>query len=77
MMKIKLLDGSKCKDFSGDWVSSMEKYIGLEISKEQDWVGECGVPKYREADKFFEIWTENGNHYWWDKRCVEILEDNK
>ena len=74
-MKIKLLDGSKCKDFYGGWFSFMECRVGLEISKEQDWANEWGVPKYIDIDdSFFEVWTGDGSHYFWDKRCVEIIE---
>lgn len=76
-MTIKLLDGSKCEDFYGGWFSFMKKYVGKEISKRQDWANEWGEAKYAEGDSYFQVWLEDGCHYLWDKRCVEIMEDDK
>lgn len=74
-MKIKLLDGENCKDFCGGWFPYMSKYVGTVISKRQDWDRSTdNIPKYAEHPRYFAVWFPNGNAYFWDKRCVEIME---
>ena len=73
-MKIKLLDGSNCKDFHGGWYPHMQKAVGKIVTDTEGSDPYDFDPNYFvEYEPFYYVWLDH-THYFWDKRFVERLE---
>lgn len=76
-MTIKLLDGSKCKDFHGGWYPHMEKAVGktvsdIKVTNPYDFK----TNHFIEYEQYYYVWL-NDMHYFWDKRFIEIVEETE
>lgn len=65
--KVKILDGSEIKDYTGSWASGMKKYVGnaCKISSvDEEWGN--GRVSYQ---------LVKGGSYDWDERGLELVEE--